>query len=314
MSGPANAANAFHPDLRAARWLPRGIGSPLALWIMRRLPMPSPKVPPGLSLTERPIDPAGDAKVLILGPRTDGKVRPALLWIHGGGYILGAAKQDLALCARFAQRLDLVVVLVDYRLAPEHRFPTPLEDCFTAFEFMHREASSLGIDPARIVIGGASAGGGLAAALTLLVHDRKRPAPLMQLLVYPMLDDRTTSPAVERRFHRIWNRASNLFGWRCYLGKAPGGPDVPEHAAPARRQDLRALPPAWIGVGTLDLFYDEDCAYAARLRDSGVATTLEIVEGAFHGFDAVMPEKPVSTRFFESQVSAVAQHLGRRDS
>jgi acetyl esterase/lipase len=307
------ASNPYHPDLRGARWLPPGLGSPSWMWLMRRLPMPPVKVPPPLTVTERNIDEAGNVKALIISPPPDGRKRPTLLWIHGGGYIIGSPKQDLALCARYAQRLDLVIVAVDYRLAPEHPYPTPLDDCFSAFEFIHREASSLGIDPARIVIGGASAGGGLAASLTLLIHDRRRPAPALQLLVYPMLDDRTISPSVERRFHRLWNRRSNEFGWRSYLGKTPGGPDVPDHAAPARREDLSGLPPAWIGVGTLDLFHDEDLVYAARLRDAGISTTVEIVPGAFHGFDAVMPAKPVAKHFFESQVSAIEQQVGHRE-
>jgi acetyl esterase/lipase len=305
------ASGAFHPDLRLARWLPRGVvSSPSGMWLMRRLPLPSVKLPPTLTLNEFRIDVSGSVTAFIVSPRPDARARPALLWIHGGGYIFGSAKQDLALCARYAQRLDMVVVAVEYRLAPEHAYPTPLEDCFAAFEFMHREAFSLGIDPARIVVGGASAGGGLAAALALLAGDRRRPPPAMQLLVYPMLDDRTISASVERRFHRLWSRASNEFAWRSYLGEPPGGPDVPELAAPARRRDLTGSPPAWIGVGTLDLFHAEDCAYAARLRDSGVPTTLDIVEGAFHGFDAVLPDKPVSLGFFESQVRSIEKQIG----
>ena len=217
------------------------------------------------------------------------------------------------LCARFADRLDVVVVSVDYRLAPEHPYPTPLEDCFAAFEFLHRHAGELGIDPARLVIGGQSAGGGLAAALTLLVHDRKRPAPTLQLLVYPMLDDRTVLKNVDGRFHRMWNQKSNAYGWRSYLGRAPGSPEVTDHAAPARRVSFVGLPPAWIGVGTLDLFHDEDLAYAARLREAGVPTSVEIVEGAFHGFDAVMPKRPVSQRFFDSQVAAIETRIAWRE-
>lgn len=236
------------------------------------------------------------------------------MWIHGGGYVLGSAQQDDSLCARFAERLDVVVVSVDYRLAPEHPYPTPLEDCFAAFEFMHRHAGELGIDPARLVIGGQSAGGGLAAALTLLVHDRKRPAPALQLLVYPMLDDRTVLKNVDGRFHRMWDQKSNAYGWRSYLGRAPGSIGVTDHAAPARRKSFVGLPPAWIGVGTLDLFYDEDLAYAARLREAGVSTSVEIVEGAFHGFDAVMAKRPVSERFFEAQVAALETRIALREA
>jgi acetyl esterase/lipase len=266
-------------------------------------------LPAHLALSERAVDDAGNVHVRIIGPQAGGAPRPAILWIHGGGYVLGSAQQDDKLCARFAERLDIVVVSVDYRLAPEHPYPTPLEDCFAAFEFLHRHAGELGIDPTRVVVGGMSAGGGLAAALTLLVHDRKRPAPALQLLVYPMLDDRTVLKNVDGRFHRMWNQKSNAYGWRSYLGRAPGSPEVTHHAAPARRESFAGLPPAWIGVGTLDLFHDEDLAYAARLREAGVPTSVETVEGAFHGFDAVMPTKPVSERFFAAQVAAIEAHI-----
>jgi acetyl esterase/lipase len=279
---------------------------------MRRLPLPSFRLPPRLTQSERRVDDAGHVRVRIIAPRSEGTPRPALLWIHGGGYVLGSARQDDELCARFAERLDAVVVSVDYRLAPEHHYPTPLDDCFAAFEFLHRNAGELGIDPARVVIGGQSAGGGLAAALTLLVHDRKRPAPALQLLVYPMLDDRTVLKNVDGRLHRMWNQKSNAYGWRSYLGRAPGSPEITDHAAPARRESFVGLPPAWIGVGTLDLFHEEDLAYAARLREAGVPTSVEIVEGAFHGFDAVMPKRPVSERFFDSQVAAIEARIASR--
>jgi acetyl esterase/lipase len=126
-----------------------------------------------------------------------------------------------------------------------------------------------------------------------------------------MLDDRTVLKTVDGRFHRLWNQKSNAYGWRCYLGRAPGSPDVTDHAAPARRASFAGLPPAWIGVGTLDLFHDEDLAYAERLRAAGVPTTVEVVAGAFHGFDMVMAKRPVSERFFAAQVAAIASALRR---
>ena len=231
--------------------------------------------------------------------------RPCVYAIHGGGYVMGRAKQDDRLCGRLAARLGVTVVSVDYRLAPEHPFPTPLEDCFAAYEFVHREAASLGVDPARLVIAGQSAGGGLAAALTLLVHDRQRPAPRLQLLLYPMLDDRTATREHDGTHHRLWDAESNRYGWASYLARTAGSDGISDHAAPARRRDLGGLPPAWIGVGTCDLFHDENLAYAAQLRAAGVPTTLEVVDGAFHAFDAVLPKAKVSQRFFESQVAAI---------
>lgn len=304
--------DAFHPELRSiARWLPRGAGRPWLVKLMRRIPVPSAKLPEGITVRELAVAPSSAVRVRVIGPSA-GAPRPVMLWIHGGGYVMGTAKQDDGLCGRFAKRLGATVVSVDYRLAPESPFPVPLEDCFAAYEFVHREAALLGVDPARLVIGGQSAGGGLAAALALLVHDRERPAPKLQLLVYPMLDDRTVTREVDGRHHRLWDAKSNRYGWASYLGRADASTGISDHAAPARRSDFRGLPPAWIGVGTCDLFHDEDLAYAAQLRAAGVPTTVEVVEGAFHGFDAVLAKAKVSERFFDAQVAAIEAALGAR--
>lgn len=304
----------FHPDLQSvARWLPRGVANPWSVRLLRLLPTPRPKLPAGVTATERPLPGGGSVRILAGPAPSPAALRPAILWIHGGGYVIGAARQDDPVCARLALALDAVVVSVDYRLAPEHPFPTPVEDCFAAYSLLHAEAAAIGIDPARVAIAGRSAGGGLAAALALLVHDRGAPAPALQLLVYPMIDDRTVARPEDTPHFRLWNGPSNRYGWACYLGREPGGDDVPEHAAPARRQDLRGLPPAWVGVGTRDLFHDEDLAYAARLRDAGVPVTVEVVEGAFHGFDAVAPDAPVSRAFFAAQVAALRAAVGAPD-
>lgn len=235
--------------------------------------------------------------------------RPALLWIHGGGYVLGAARQDDALCARFAQRLGAVVVSVEYRLAPANPFPAALDDCFAAWEYLHREAASLGVDASRTALGGASAGGGLAAGLAQRVFDAKAPAPRLQLLVYPMIDDRTTQREADGASLRLWSPEANRWGWEAYLGAKPGGESAPPYAAPARREDLAGLPPAWVGVGTRDLFLEEDLDYAERLRRAGVEVSVEVVEGAFHGFDQVLPGKGVSQRFFDAQARALGAAL-----
>ncbi|KAA0111022.1 alpha/beta hydrolase [Mycolicibacterium sp. P9-22] len=222
---------------------------------------------------------------------------PALLWIHGGGYVIGSAAQDDVLCRRFASTLGVTVASVDYRLAPQNPYPAGLEDCYAALTWL---SGLPAVDPGRVAIGGASAGGGLAAALALLARDRGEVALVAQLLVYPMLDDRSVGPQFDNPGHRLWTHESNRFGWSAYLGGAD-----PEVAVPARRQDLSGLPPAWVGVGTLDLFHDEDLAYAKRLREAGVPCDVEVVQGAFHGFDGVAPKAAVSRAFFDSQCATL---------
>ena len=212
-------------------------------------------------------------------------MRPAMLWIHGGGYVMGNAAQDDALCRHFAETLGIVVAAVDYRLAPEAQFPVPFQDCYDGLTWL---ADRNYVDATRLAVGGASAGGGLAAALALLARDRGSLPLALQLLAYPMLDDRTACrTGIDERNFRLWNNRSNRFGWQSYTGSAPGSPGVSPLASPARSEDLAGLPPAWIGVGTLDLFHDEDVAYAGRLEAAGVSCTLDVVPGAFHGFDVV---------------------------
>lgn len=224
----------------------------------------------------------------------------ALLWIHGGGYILGSARQDDKLCCRFSCELGITVAAVQYRLAPEHPYPAALQDCYSALTRLTRLPA---VDPARVAIGGASAGGGLAAALALLARDRGEITPALQLLAYPMLDDRSgTTP--KNPNYRLWSPNSNRFGWAAYLGDAD-----PRLAVPARREDLSGLAPAWIGVGTNDLFHDEDLAYAERLTGAGVPCHVEVVPGAFHGFDLVAPKAHVSHDFFASQCASLRAAL-----
>jgi acetyl esterase/lipase len=225
---------------------------------------------------------------------------PALVWIHGGGYVIGTAQQDDALCRRFVRELGVTVAAVDYRLAPEHPYPAPLEDCYSALTWL---AGLPAVDPARVAIGGASAGGGLAAALALLARDRGEVAPTLQLLAYPMLDDRSGA-GPENPNYRLWGPKSNRFGWAAYLGNAD-----PQIAVPARHDNLSGLPPAWIGVGTHDLFHDEDVAYAERLTAAGVPCQVKVVDGAFHGFDQVVPKAAVSQSFFASQCASLRSAL-----
>jgi acetyl esterase/lipase len=241
------------------------------------------------------------AAVRVFRPRSGRTPAPALLWIHGGGYVTGRAAAEDRFCREAAGRLDAVVAAVDYRLAPEHPFPAALDDCYAALRWL---AADPGVDPARIAIGGASAGGGLAAALALLARERGEITPACQLLVYPMLDDRTADRTdIDPRTLRVWSQRSNRFGWRSYLGQAVRHP--PHLAAPARCDDLAGLPPTWIGVGTRDLFHDESLDYAARLAAAGVACTLLTVPGAYHGFDILEPSAAVSKDFRSAQLSAL---------
>ena len=233
-----------------------------------------------------------------------------MVWLHGGGYIGGSLKQDDPACIQYVRETDIAIVSVDYRFAPEHPFPAALKDCYTALKWVHANAAQLGIDPERIAIGGESAGGGLAAALAQLACDRKEVRPIFQLLIYPMLDDRTCTRTdlVDHGF-LMWSQASNRFGWESYLGKDCFAANTPPHSVPARRVDLSGLPPAWVGVGTLDLFHDEDVTYARRLKESGVPCDLYIVQGAFHGFDMAGTQLKVVQEFRKSQVAALKNHL-----
>jgi acetyl esterase/lipase len=293
----------FDPDLRRiATVLPRGGIGRRILPLMRRLePLMERRSPPAGVVSET------DGAVTVRlhrPPETASAPYPAVLWIHGGGYVLGSPAQDDAVCQVLAHRLGAVVAAVKYRLAPEHPYPAALHDCHDGLEWLAKRAD---VDPTRIAIGGASAGGGLAAALALLARDRGVVTPRLQLLSYPMLDDRTVLRTdLDERHFRLWNNEANRFGWSSYLHGEPGASDVSPLAAPAREDDLSGLPPAWIGVGTLDLFFDEDMVYAKRLRTAGVPCEVHVVEGAFHGFDSVAPKAGITRAFRVEQVQALA--------
>lgn len=223
---------------------------------------------------------------------------PVLLWIHGGGFVLGDAAQDDALLRAMAEQVPCAVAAVDYRLAPEHPYPAPLEDCYSALCWLARSAAGLGLDPQRIGVGGASAGGGLAACLSLLVRDRGEVALACQLLLYPMLDDRNIAAAGPGRPDTVvWTRANNRTGWNALLSGRAGGPETPGYAAAARADNVADLPPAFVAVGQCDLFLNEDIAYAQRLLQAGVPTELRVVPGAYHGFDAIAVGTEAARRF-----------------
>jgi acetyl esterase/lipase len=207
--------------------------------------------------------------------------------MHGGGLVVGSNRGDDLRFDRWCQKLNCVGVSVEYALAPESRYPAPLEDCYAGLYWLRRNAGELGVDPDRIGIGGASAGAGLAAGLALLARDRGEIPIAFQALIYPMIDDRQITIS-SGWADPVWPPQSNRYGWDSYLGDL-AGEDVPIYAAAARARDLRDLPPTFISVGALDGFADEDIDYATRLRHAGVATELHVYPGAPHGFDSLTP-------------------------
>lgn len=233
----------------------------------------------------------------------------ALLWIHGGGYVIGRAAQDDRFCATTAAALGVPIVSVEYRLAPKHSFPAPLQDCMAAWDWLVESAWRLNIDPTRIAIGGQSAGGGLAAGLVQAVHDSGGHRPAAQWLFCPMLDDRTAARReLDEVEHFVWNNRSNAFGWSAFLGGEPGAAKQPAYAAPARRKDLSGLPPTWIGVGDIDLFAEEDRIFAERLQAAGVDVTFMAVPGAPHGFETWARTSSLA----EGMVGEARRWLGER--
>jgi acetyl esterase/lipase len=248
---------------------------------------------------------SGTSTVRIHRPRDLADKLPAVLWIHGGGYVWGSAKVNDRAVRRMSRALGVVVASVEYRLAPAHPYPAALDDCFAALEWL---AARHDINRQRIVVAGKSAGAGLAAALTLRWKDSGRADLAGQVLIYPMLDDRTV-PRAPAAAARGWPPEDNRSGWRAYLGCEPGVDGVSPYAAAARRADLSGLPPAWIGVGSQDLFHDESVDYAKRLADAGVPVQLAVVKGAFHGFDVVGARTQAVRRFTENQYASMRQML-----
>jgi acetyl esterase/lipase len=216
---------------------------------------------------------------------------PALVWFHGGGYVIGAPSMDRLRMQSWAERFDCFVASVDYRLAPEHPFPAAHDDAMAALGWVLRSAGDIDVDPERVVVGGASAGAGLAAGVALAARDRGLGLA-GQLLFYPMLDDRQQTPSSRWRA-AVWSPPANQFGWRSYLGDAYGG-DVSDYAAPSRTSSYEGLAPAIVLVGGADGFFDEDLAYAAQLTRAGVPTDVRVYAGAPHGFDLVAPESSVA--------------------
>lgn len=283
-------------------------------WVRQHEKAPPPLPPPAPQPRERRIaGPVGapDLRLIIVDPAPGGKGRPVLVHTHGGGYVARSAALAMNFLQTAAQACNCVVVSVDYRLAPETPFPGSLEDNYAALSWVYANADALGVDRDRIAVGGESAGGGHAAMLAIAARDRKEIPLAFQLLIYPMLDDRTGSsqPVPPHIGTFVWTAESNRFGWTSLLGIPAGSPKVPPGSVPARVENLAGLPPAFIVTGAIDLFVEEDIQYARRLIATGVPTELHVVPGAYHGFDLLVPKAKISARFTDYWTNALRRAL-----
>jgi acetyl esterase/lipase len=238
-----------------------------------------------------------DVALLVLRPtdRDPAVALPGLYFIHGGGMVAGNQRTGIDGVLEWMAAIPMVAVSVEYRLAPEHPHPAPVEDCYAGLAWLGAHAAELGIDPDRMVIAGGSAGAGLAAATALAARDRGGPRVRGQLLMCPMIDDRALTPSsTELVGEGVWDSVSNATGWSSLLGPAAGGQDVSPYAAPARATDLSGLPSAFIEAGSVETFRDESVDYASRIWQAGGQAELHVWPGGCHGFDGVVPEAPMS--------------------
>lgn len=281
------------------------------------LPLQLETPPPDAADVSRRLVPgpkgAPDVPVMIYAPRPRANPLPCIFHIHGGGYVTGSAASLEPVHRMLCVAANCCIVSVDYRLAPETRFPGAIEDCYAALSWLFKEAANLGVDVARIGVMGESAGGGLAAALALLARDRGEHALAFQQLIYPMLDDRTVIAEKPHPYagEFLWTPHNNAFGWSALLGMAPGSAQVSSYAAAARAADLSRLPPTFISTGALDLFLEEDMEYARRLMRQGVAVELHVYAGAYHGFD-FLTNAPVAVAARRDSLAALRRFLHPR--
>lgn len=257
--------------------------------------MPVPELSDAVERTDHVVDESTGVVVRVHRSTSVSGHAPCVYWMHGGGLVLGSYTGEDARFDRWCQIFGIVGVSVEYRLAPETPYPGPLDDCYAGLRWVYEHADEIGVDRSCIGIGGASAGGGLAAGLALLARDRGEIPVAFQLLIYPMIDDRQVT-ASSSWIDPIWPPAANTYGWTAYLGAAKGGPGVPPYAAAARATDLAGLPPTLIAVGAIDGFSDEDIDYAVRLRHAGVPVELHVFPGAPHAFDTFAPTSPIAQR------------------
>lgn len=263
----------------------------------------------GVAIEDRMIPgPQGAPKVRvrIYRPEAGAKGLPGLCYMHGGGYIVGTPEAEDDPVCHIVREVGCIAVSVDYRLAPEHKAPAAVEDCYAALRWMYANAAALGVDDKRIATGGRSAGGGLAAGLALMARDRAEVSPVFQMLIYPMIDDRTAAaPGAAISDPRVWNHGHNGRAWAHYLSTTPGGPQTSPYAAACRARDLGGLPPAYIAIGEAEVFLQENIAYAQRLKEAGVSTELHVFPGAFHGWEGALPNAAISQRAINERVAVL---------
>ncbi len=285
MSSVVNVKNLLDPELRPvldAFELPAVDAAGVAA--MRSASFASPDLSDAVERTEHEVPGDPPIPVRVHRAREAQGLLPAIVTIHGGGYVIGSYDMDSPLLDRWCPGLGVVGVSVEYRLAPETPYPGPLDDCYAALRWTYDNAAELGIDQNRIGVYGLSAGGGLAAALALLARDRGEVPLAFVLLDCPMLDDRQQTPSMQAEGLYVWAGASNEFGWRSYLGDLYGSDQVPPYAAAAREADLAGLPPTCVIVGSIDGFRDEDIDYAQRLNQAGVPCELHVIAGLPHAY------------------------------
>lgn len=285
---------------------------PEDLLLARQMPIPPNGQSHLVRITERVI--AGgdqqDMLIKIYEPiRNNNQSLPAVLWNHGGGYVLGHPNSDDSLCESFVIKANCIVVSANYRLAPEHPYPSALEDCYAALKWMTQSSNELNIDVNRVAIAGGSAGGGLTAALALLSRDRKGPKICFQMPLYPMIDDRNVTASSHEITDKlaVWNRGNNIEAWKMYLGDE--NKSISRYAAPARANDFEGLPPTYTCVGQLDPFRDETIDYVSRLAQAGVDIEFKLYPGCFHAFEHIAPDAEISKHAKDEYINALAKAL-----
>lgn len=299
-----------HPELRKViRRFPK---LPLHRTWVRKLVnivprlLPKAKVPEGVKLS---VVDLGDCSLRVYEPESGGS-GAGLLWIHGGGMVIGFAAMNDVDCFNYVTKLGLVVVSVEYRLAPKYPYPAAIDDCYEGWLWLQDNAGRLGVDPYRIAVSGQSAGALLAAALVQRAVDDGRIQPAAQALFCPMLDDRTSMRReLDEVEHWVWNNSNNEFGWRSHLGPYYGADKMPDYAVPARRESLAGMPPTWIGVGDIDLFYEEDRVYAERLQAAGIDCEFDVVAMAPHAFESAAPSLSFVKEFMAKHYLFLRKHL-----